>query len=121
MLLTTHNTRYFQEADQIHHLKDGKIIELKVDDTQTGLQELVRRNEKISKDNEDECNEYKKENDNQTMKQVDEEREGGRVAFKVYKEYCLYGSCAVVCFIVALVYVSGQGKKNISFWLLQNR
>jgi hypothetical protein len=40
----------------------------------------------------------------------EEERETGKVAFKVYKEYFLYGASAIVLFIIALAFFSGQGK-----------
>lgn len=47
----------------------------------------------------------------QPLKQGREKHEIGRVAFKVYKEYLLYGASAIVLFIFILVFFSGQGKE----------
>jgi hypothetical protein len=47
----------------------------------------------------------------ETLNLEEEERETGRVAFKVYKEYFLYGASAIVWFIIASLFFSGQGKE----------
>ena len=113
VLLTTHNTRYFQEADQIVYLREGKHEELKFDAPQREMlvKESVEHDKEMSEDNKDECHEDNERNDKKSINQDVEERGIGRVTFKVYKEYFAYGAYAIVCFIVALVYFSGQGKK----------
>ena len=113
VLLTTHNTRYFQEADQIVYLKEGKHEESKFDAPQGEmlLKESIEHEEEMSEDNKDECHEDNKRNDKKSINQDVEERGIGRVTFKVYREYFAYGAYTIVCFIVALVYFSGQGKK----------
>ena len=83
--------------------------ELKVDALQSEmlLLESEGHDENMSEDSDDEG--YQ-DNNKRTINQVDEERGIGRVAFKVYKEYFTYGAWAIVCFIIALVYLSGQGR-----------
>jgi hypothetical protein len=111
--LTTHDTRYYQEADQIIHLAGGKIEEFK-----TGLSlaefDLLQRNRvpdgKKAGVQDVWCFSNEEEG-METLKLEKEERETGRVAFKVYKEYFLYGVSAILLFIVFLVFYSGQGKK----------
>ena len=87
--------------------------ELKVDVLQSEmlLLESARHDENMSEDSDDECYQDNEENNKRTIKQDDEERGIGRVAFKVYKEYFSYGARPVVCFIVALVFFSGQGRQ----------
>ena len=63
----------------------------------------------MSKDSDDECYDNDEESNKRTINQDDEERRTGRVAFNVYKEYFTYGAWAIVCFIVAMVYLSGEG------------
>ena len=74
------------------------------------LLESARHDENMSEDSDDECYQDNEENNKRTIKQDDEQRGIGRVAFKVYKEYFTYGAWATVCFIVALVYFSGEGE-----------
>ena len=73
------------------------------------LQESVSHDEDMSKDSDDEYYDNYEENNKRTINQDDEERGIGRVAFKVYKEYFTYGAWATVCFVVAMVYLSGEG------------
>ena len=115
VLLTTHNSRYFHEADEIIYLSGGKIEELKVDVLKSEMLPLesARHDEKISEDSDDEGYQDTEENNKRAINQDDEERGIGRVAFKVYKEYFTYGAWAIVCFIVALVYCSGQGRRKL--------
>ena len=86
--------------------------ELKVDALQSEMLPLesASHDEKMSEDSDDEFYQDNEENNKRTIKQDDEERGIGRVAFKVYKEYFTYGAWAVVCFMVVLVYCSGQGR-----------
>ena len=114
VLLTTHNSRYFHEADEIIYLRGGKIEELKIDVLQSEmlLLESASHDENMSEDSDDECYEDNEEDNKRTINQDEEERGIGRVAFKVYKEYLTYGAWAIVCIIVALVYCSGQGRNK---------
>ena len=73
------------------------------------LQESVRDDEDKSKDSDDECYDNDEENNKRTINQDDEERRTGRVVLNVYKEYFAYGAWAIVCIIVAMVYLSGEG------------
>ena len=73
------------------------------------LQESVRHDEDMSKDSDNECYDNNEENNEKTINQDDEERGIGRVALNVYIEYFTYGAWGVVCFIVAMVYLSGEG------------
>ena len=113
VLLTTHNSRYFHEADEIIYLRGGKMEELKVDALQSEmlLLESARYDENMSEDSDDECYQDNEDNDKRTINEDDEERGIGRVAFKVYKDYFSYGARPVVSFIVALVFFSGQGRQ----------
>ena len=72
--------------------------------------ESVKHDEDMSKDSDDECHDNNEVNNKRTINQDDEERGIGRVAFKVYKEYLTYGAWSMVCIIVALVYLSGEGR-----------
>ena len=113
ILLTTSNTRYYQEADRIIHLKDGKIRELKAG---VQLAELCGpENDTTTEEKKSADDEMPYDPDNLDigvpLKQEREKREVGRVAFKVYKEYFSYGASAIVWFFLVLVLFSGQGKK----------
>ena len=107
VLLSTHNSRYFKEADQIVHLRGGKIKEFKADSSDLMLLEKSTTQDKTL---DNKYREYNKENDKNTTVQEDEERGFGRVAMKVYKEYLLYGTWPSVTFIVVLMFFTGQGK-----------
>ena len=74
------------------------------------LLENVRHDEDMSKDSDDECYDNNEEINKKTINKDDEQRGLGRVAFKIYKEYLTYGAWAIVCFIVAMVYLSGEGR-----------
>ena len=113
VLLTTHNSRYFHEADEIIYLRGGKMEEPKVDALQSEmlLPKSASHDENMSEDSDDECYQDNEENNNEAIKQDDEERGTGRVPFKVYKEYFTYGAWSIVCFVVTFVYFSGQGRK----------
>ena len=111
--MTTPNTRYYQEADHIIHLEDGKITELKDDLPLAefeGLQKDTTQGEKESADHET-SHDQNEISSGQSLKLQKEKREFGRVAFKVYKEYFLYGASIIVLFFFVLVFISGQGKK----------
>ena len=114
ILLTTSNTKYYHEADHLVHLKDGKIRDLQVDLSLTELQEWIKKGTRPDKKK---SADYEISHDpneptiGQSLKQEREKRELGRVAFKVYKEYFLYGASAIVLFLFILTFFSGQGRK----------
>ena len=112
--MTTHHPRYRKEADKIIYLKDGKIEEFK-DELPLAESELENATPdgKTAGDvgvwrDPRELDESLTSGD--VLLQQEEDRETGRVAFKVYKEYFLYGASAIVLFVIALVFFSGQGK-----------
>ena len=113
ILLTTPNNRYFHEADLIIHLKDGKIREITADLSLAELEKI----EKYTQAEEQKSEHHETVNDpngltsGEPLKQESEKREVGRLAFRVYKEYLLYGASAIVLSVFILVFFSGQGKK----------
>jgi hypothetical protein len=108
--LTTHDTRYYHEADHIVHLKGGKIEELKAELT-LAEPELDQQNATPDGGDHDVWGDPSGPGEAETLNLEEEERETGRVALKVYMEYFLYGASAIVWFIIALLFFSGQGKE----------
>ena len=106
VLLTSHDTRYYREADRIIHLKDGKIEDEHSLVERELEEKSATRETKTAKDVWCDPGKHEKAT---SLKQEEEDREHGRVAFKVYKEYFLYGASAIVLFIISIVFLSGQG------------
>ena len=113
ILLTTHDTKYYHEADHIVHLRDGKIEVLETYTTFSDSN-LGKGSEKNKKKIEALGDSGERERA-QTLKPQEEGHEIGRVAFNVYKEYFLFGGSALVLIVIALVFFSGQGKKCLHF------
>ena len=111
--MTTDQPRYRQEAGHIINLIDEKIEELK-DELPSAASENTAPGGKSAEGTDVWRNPSETEDSTASgdvLRQEEEERETGRVAFKVYKEYFLYGASATVLFIIAMVFFSGQGKR----------
>ncbi|XP_028408178.1 multidrug resistance-associated protein 4-like isoform X2 [Dendronephthya gigantea] len=107
ILLTSNGTKYYNEADHIVHLKGGKI-EGQKNDMKFPDFDLKNKSEK-QHEKMAAWNDFDEQKEMRPLKVEEEWRERGRVSFNVYKEYFLFGASALVLFIIAVVFLSGQG------------
>ncbi|XP_028391901.1 multidrug resistance-associated protein 4-like [Dendronephthya gigantea] len=109
VLLTTHDTKYYHQADRIVYIRNGKVEELT---PQTYAPSPDSKMKKLNEEHDEKTVTLRGSGEHggaQTLQPEEEERETGRVAFNVYKEYSLFGASASVLVVIALVFFSGQG------------
>ena len=120
--MTTHASKYYRNADHIVHLNGGIITrqgdfqELKAE-LSLAESDLTHQQRALpdGKNAEEVWHDSCKPGGGETLEEQVEERKVGRVSFSVYREYFSYGASALALCIIALVFLSGQGKEMGQF------
>ncbi len=116
VLLTTHATKYYAEADHIVQLQGGTIVAqgsfeaLKTTLPVKGssLDESCAKDSKIDGQSEVWVHDGKDEQ-GVNLQEEEEDRKSGSVSLKLYLEYLLHGASPLILLVVPVLYFSGAG------------